>query len=336
VAKLAGVSSGTVSKYFNNPHAMKLTSYQKVEDAVKKLNYTPNLLARNLRVNNSRTIAVIAQEITNPFHATLYNTIRKEAQKYGYSVVLYSASDIDGDLKAIFGSVPANYFSGVIIGYMTDILQSYDFAKSNNVPLVILSNDLNISKTHSDITSVYIDIKSGIAQAVEHLIDLGMRKIAFLGSAKSLQELEPKLSAFKETLIRYNIEPYHIISSKQDFTALSGYQSAKQLIKKAAMPDAIMVASDIMAIGAMRALAECAIHVPTDVLLVSCDDTVLSAMSTPAMTTVHLPIEEASKKAYALLMEQIEKKQSEGQIISFDTTLVVRETTRRVLNEDYA
>lgn len=331
VAKLAGVSSSTVSKYLNNPEAMKAENYLLVENAVKKLNYTPNLLARSLRVNSSRTIAVIAQEITNPFHATLYNIIRKEAQKSGYSVVLYSASDIDGNLDDIFGPVPISYFSGVIIAYLTDILQSYDFAISNiNVPSVVLSNDLGVSKAYPSVTSVYLDIKAGIIQAVEHLISLGMRKIAFLGSTTNPPELEPKLSAFLDTLEKHNLKPCHIINSKQDYTAASGYHSVENLLRMKSLPDAIVVASDIMTLGAMRCLADYGLSIPEDMLLVSCDDTILSSMASPAWTSVCLPVEDASSKACELLIGQIKKQPVEGQVVSFNTNLIVRETTKLV------
>ena len=141
VAKLAGVSVGTVSKYLNTPELLKEEKREAVEDAIKKLNYKPNLFARNLRVQDSKTIAVIAQEIRNPFHAALFNTIRREAMEYNYSVVLYSINDVNRSIDKLFESLPVHYFSGLILCYFHDMEQSISFAKRHDkVPMVIMSN----------------------------------------------------------------------------------------------------------------------------------------------------------------------------------------------------
>ncbi len=332
VAKLAGVSPSTVSKFFNNPGAVKPANYQSIERAVKKLNYTPNMLARNLRVQNSRTVAVIAQEITNPFHAVLYNTIRKKAETCGYSVVLYSASDVGGRLSELFGSFPVSYFSGVIVCYLTDMIQSYDFAMSHpTVPSVVFSNNRDLTQAYPNTASVLIDVKAGVMRAAEHLIGLGMKEIAFLGSSTSHPEHEPKLAAFREVLQKHGLPLSHILNANQDFTALSGYQSAQRLLSMAELPDAIVVASDIMAVGVMRCLTDNGISVPRDILLASCDDIALAAMYAPALTTVRLPIEAASARACELLVELIEKRRpvSDSMVEFFDTELIIRETTRR-------
>ena len=140
VAKLAGVSVGTVSKYLNTPELLREDKRAAVEDAIQKLNYKPNLFARNLRVQDSKTIAVIAQEIRNPFHAALFNTIRKEAMKYNYSVVLYSLNDVNGNFDTLFETLPIHYFSGVISCYFHDMEQSIVFAKRHDkVPMVIMT-----------------------------------------------------------------------------------------------------------------------------------------------------------------------------------------------------
>ncbi len=113
VAKLAGVSPSTVSKYLNNPNSLREMNRIAIEHAIEQLNYTPNLFARHLRVQNSHTIAIVAQEITNPFHATIYNTIRKIALQQNYSVILYSIDNVDGELSSLLDSLPLNFLVGL-------------------------------------------------------------------------------------------------------------------------------------------------------------------------------------------------------------------------------
>lgn len=329
VAKLAGVSPSTVSKYLNNPKLLRESNMKAVQSAIHKLNYTPNLLARNLRVQSSRTIAVVTQEIGNPFHATMYNRIRRDAQEYGYSVVLYSVSDVDGDIAAMFGAVPASYYSGMILCYLIDVPQAYEFALAHaNVPSVVLSNNLYFTQAYPSVSSVFIDVKEGVFQAVEHLAGLGMRRIAFLGSAVRHPDLEPKIAGFRQALNRYGLQPFGILHLHQEFSVTAGYQLAEKLLGGQELPDAVMVDSDIIGMGAMRCLADHHIRVPQDMLLASCDDIELSSVYCPAFTTVHLPIEEASSAACALLLERIGKK-PRREVPRFGASLVVRETTAR-------
>ncbi|MFV0352804.1 MAG: LacI family DNA-binding transcriptional regulator [Oscillospiraceae bacterium] len=330
VAKLAGVSPGTVSKYLNNADGLREPNRLAIEAAIEKLQYTPNLLARNLRINSSSTIAVVAQEITNPFHALLYNTVRKCAQKNNYSVVLYSVDDIKGNIAGMFGQIPVKYFSGILLCYLIDMPQAYSFALANqSVPTVVISNDLHLSEAHPDICSVYIDIKKGIMDVVDHLVGLDMRKIAFLSSATDQPEFEPKMAGFLQALNQHGLEPANIVYPNHEFSAMAGYELASQLLECDEMPDAVIVGSDIMAMGVMRCLADHGIQVPRDLLLASCDNIMLSSVYCPALTTVNLPIEEASSKACQLLLDQISKKPLPGGVTQFSTQLVVRETTNR-------
>ncbi len=334
VAKLAGVSAGTVSKYLNNPLALKESTRTAVEDAIQKLNYIPNLFARNLRVQSARTIAVIAQEISNPFHATIYNTIRKEALKENYSVILYSIDDVDGNLESLLASLPLHYFSGVIICYFHNMDLSFDFARSNpDMPIVVLNNDIKYEEIHKGFQSIYVDFASGIAAATEHLVGLGKRNIAYIGCQTKNTLAEPKLSGFMRVMKRHNLAPHSITHLHKEYSAKTGYESAKIVLEKAERPDAILVDTDIMAIGVMRCLADYGIKVPEDIMLAGFDDIDFSSVYCPALTTVHVPIKEVSVEAFHLLMDQIVNKNCDIKTVHYETNLIVRETTGGFANE---
>lgn len=333
VAKLAGVSVGTVSKYLNTPELLKVDKREAVEDAIKKLNYKPNLFARNLRVQDSKTIAVITQEIRNPFHADLFNTIRKEAMKYNYSVVLYSINDVDGNIDKLFETLPIHYYSGVILCYFHDMEQSINFAKRHDkVPIVIMSNSDRYFSEYDSTKIIHADFTLGIQKVCEHLIGLGNKKIAYIGCKTKDADREPKLKGFLMTMEKYNLKPHSIVRLEKEYTIETGYDSAEQILNQEELPDAILSDTDIMAIGALDCLRNHNVRVPEDIMLASFDNIQFAKYCNPKLTTVHVPIESMSIKAVELLVSQMEKKELSGGEDVFDLELVVRESTKERVN----
>ncbi|PWJ51962.1 LacI family DNA-binding transcriptional regulator [Faecalicatena contorta] len=332
VAKLAGVSVGTVSKYLNTPELLREDKRAAVEDAIQKLNYKPNLFARNLRVQDSRTIAVIAQEIRNPFHAALFNTIRKEAMKHDYSVVLYSISDVNGNIDTLFESLPVHYFSGLILCYFHDMEQSINFAKRHEkVPMVIMSNSNRYFSKYDSNKIVHTDFTRGIQKLCEYLISLGNQNIAYIGCKTKDAAHEPKLNGFLMTMEKHHLKPHSIIRLEKEYTMETGYESAEQILKSGTLPDAILSDTDVMAIGALNCLRDHGVKVPEDMMLASFDNIEFSRYCNPRLTTISVPIENMSIKAVELLISQMENKEYSCKDNGFDLELIVRESTKQLL-----
>jgi len=327
VAKLAGVSPSTVSKYLNNPSSLRKANKIAIERAIKELNYTPNLFARHLRVQDSRTIAIVAQEITNPFHATIYNTIRKIALQQNYSVILYSIDDIDGKLTSLLDSLPINFFSGVIVCYFHDMDKSINFALSNKeLPFVIMSNVPYYSNS-DNIRIVYGDFGLGIEKITEYIIGLGKRRIAYVGCMTRTPEVEPKFRGFMNVMEREGLSPHSVVRLQKEYRAETGYESARIILENPERPDAILVDNDIMAIGVLRCLEDHAIRIPEDIIVTGFDDIAIASYYCPALTTVHVPIEEMSITSFELLFEMMENGGVSSDTPTFIPEVVVRETT---------
>ncbi|RHR32318.1 LacI family transcriptional regulator [Clostridium sp. AF19-22AC] len=329
VAKLAGVSVGTVSKYLNTPELLREDKREAVEDAIQKLNYRPNLFARNLRVQDSKTIAVIAQEIRNPFHAALFNTIRKEAMKYNYSVVLYSINDVNGNIDTLFESLPLHYFSGLVLCYFHDMEQSIAFAKRHDkVPMVIMSNSDRYFNEYDSAKIIHADFTLGIEKICEYLISRGNKNIAYIGCKTKDTAHEPKLKGFLMTMEKYGLKPHSITRLEKEYTMETGYESAGQILKCDTLPDAILSDTDIMAVGALNCLRDHNIKVPDDLMLASCDNIEFARYCCPRLTTVNVPIEAMSIKAVELLVAQMEDKPHLSTGTSFELELIIRESTK--------
>lgn len=328
VAKLAGVSVSTVSKFLHDPESLRENKRVAVEYAIKQLDYKPNLFARNLRRQDSRTIAVIAQEIDNPFHATLYNTIRKEAAKQNYSVVLYSVDDVDGDINKLMRDIPAGYFSGIIIGYFQDMDKSADFAGGyEDVPLVMMSSIEKYTAKFGEDKIVFCDFTRGTYQAIDYLVELGIRDIAYIGCAYRKAELDPKLIGFYEAMEKNGLSPHSVTRLKKSYTIESGYESAKKALENHEYPQAFLVDNDIMCFGVLRCLKDYNIKVPGDISVISFDDINMAKYYAPALTTIHIPIVDMSRCAWKKLFNQIEKDMYKEINDTFIPHLVIRETT---------
>ncbi len=327
VAKLAGVSPSTVSKYLNNPSSLREMNRIAIEHAIEQLNYTPNLFARHLRVQNSHIIAIVAQEITNPFHATIYNTIRKIALQQNYSVILYSIDNVDGELSSLLDSLPLNFFSGIIVCYFHDMDKSMNFALSNkNLPFVIMSN-VPYYQNFDNIRIVYGDFGLGIEKITKYIIDLGKKNIAYVGCMTRVPELEPKFLGFMKIMEKEGLTPHSVVRLQKEYRAETGYESARIIMSHEQIPDAILVDNDIMAMGVLRYLEDNHIRIPEDIIVTGFDDIPMSAFHCPALTTVHVPIEEMSIKSFELLYELMEKGNTPTEIPVFIPEVVARETT---------
>ena len=327
VAKLAGVAPSTVSKYLNDPDSLRDKNRKAVERAIEELNYSPNLFARHLRVQNSHTIAVIAQEITNPFHAKMYNTLRKIAVEKNYSVILYSMNDVDGDLNLLLNSMPLNYFSGIIMCYFHDMDISIDFALSNkSLPFVIMSNVPYFGNS-SNVRIVYGDFGAGIEKITEYIISLGKKKIAYVGCMTRHPENEPKYCGFMRAMDRVGLEPHSVTRLHKEYRAETGYESARIIMDGPIRPDAILVDNDIMAMGVLRYLQDNDIRIPEDLIVTGFDDIAMASYYCPSLTTAHVPIEEMSDQAFRLLLDMMEGKPVSEEIPRLIPEIVIRETT---------
>lgn len=330
VAREAGVSVGTVSKYLNDPKTLTAEKYEVVKQAIQKLRYTPNIHARNLRMNDSRTIALIAQEIDNPFHAKLYSVMRKELLKYDYSIVLHSASDVDGDLSKLFDKLPVEYFSGIVLGYFHDMDKQIEFAKKHTkVPIVIMSNEERYTEKFETSKIVVADFKKGMEKACDYLINCGNNKISYVGcrADDSTEDRDPKLKGFLASMKKHGKIPNSIIRPRKEFSLETGCQSVGLLLKNGEVPDAIVVDSDILTIGIIRGLTDKGFNVPKDVMVMSFDDIDIAEYFWPRLTTVKIPIEEMCISAVKKLLNQIEKTNRKCKSIYRDFEIYERETT---------
>ncbi len=323
VAKLAGVSVGTISKYLNNQGNLKAETRQKVEYAINKLQYKPSPLARSMRTGKTNTIAVIAPDITNPFFAETYNSIRQSATQNGYIPILYTTSDDLKDLRDYLANASIKQVDGIILCFVDDndtIAQLIDEVQKL-IPIVMLSWNMSITKFNC----VSIDVFEGAMKATNHLIALGHKQIAYVGGHDRVSA--EKHSGFLKALKIAGLEPKPEFEFYGDFKLQTGYYAARKFSMLHDMPTAIFAENDILAIGCIKYLLQSNMRVPEDVAVIGFDNIKLSAMYEPSLSTISLPIVQMGEESVKLLVSSMYKSDAKNKVLILKNELIIRNST---------
>lgn len=323
VALKAGVSIATVSRVLNNSdHKVNPATRQKVLGVIKELDYRPNALAKGLLMKKTMTVGIIIPDISNSYYAEIVRGIQDMADQSGYAIILLNTDrNQDRIIKHIYflreKAADGIIFSGGVI-HAEKVLSSLKELRERVVV---------IGRHQVDFSAVVIDDKGGAAKATQHLIELGHRRIGFIGGPDKSNSARDRLSGYKSALTqsRYPIKTNLI--RKGDFTPRSGYLAAKELIQRE-RPTAIFAANDQMALGAIRAIKEQNLKVPDDLSVVGFDDIPVSSYFDPPLTTVEIPKYHIGAVAMEMLMNLISKKNAE-KLRWFHTQLLIRNSTMK-------
>jgi LacI family transcriptional regulator len=326
VAKLAGVSRSTISRVVNQQPNVRDEVRKRVLDVIQTTGYHPHAAARALASQHSWTIGLILPHsvsffFTDPFYPHLTKGIAQACNQFKYTLALFLVSTKE-DEEQIFPRVSRKgLLDGVLVqsGHHGDqwIIGHLIDAK---IPLVVIGRPFR-----SDNVS-YIDIDNINASynAVSHLVRSGRRRVGTItGPVNSTVGIDRK-AGYKKALTERNVKADETLIAEGDFTEMGGYYAMKQLLP--AKPDAIFAASDVMAIGAMRAAHEAGLRIPDDIAFIGFDDLPIATLSDIKLTTVRQPVSQFGSKAVEILMDIIENGINPPRHIILETELVIRES----------
>lgn len=323
VAERAGVSVSTVSRVLTSNAPVQEETKKAVEAAIQTLGYRPNGLARSLRSNETKTLGLIIPDVANPFFPEVAKGVEDAACKRGYSVILCNSGNDRAKEAMYFEVLQERRIDGIIITGSGSLDEYAQLREKEDFPIVFL--DRNAEGLNVD--SVESDSYSGACQAVQHLIQLGHREIAFVSGPSAASTSGRRLRGYIDTLSRHGISPLPENIFPGDFTLEAGRQAGMALLKRARRPTAVFVSSDIGAVGVMMAAESMHLRIPEDLSVVGFDNTLLSMVSRPALTTVSQPKYEMGQQAVRLLIERLKKKRQKVRHVVLGTRLEVRGTT---------
>ena len=297
---------------------------QKVLAAIESVGYTPNIHARNLASGQSRTLGLIISDITNPFFPDLVKSIQERALEEGYEVIVFNTNyDPKRDISSVQRLLELQVRGVMIMTTEMDV-SVVDRLSSRKVAVVFL----DIGKVGPQISNIRINYEMGIQQAVEHLLELGHRQIAFISGPDDFKSAQFRRIAFVKAMKKYksslHTEP---VIYEGDFKLESGQQAVRKFLAQEQRPTAVIAANDLMAVGALHELKRSGLQVPADVSVVGCDDIWLATMTDPQLTTIMIPRPEIGRAAVEAVLETNLAEGQSGHDIKISTQLVVREST---------
>jgi len=341
VAKESGFSSTTVSIVLNNaPLARYIppTTKKRIERAAKKLGYRPNLFARSLRSKRSHTVGVMVFDMTDPYCTLVLRGIENSLYQSSYLPILtdvhnersrferYLEMLLDRRVEALI--VLANWLF-VNIEVLADLEKS-------SIPTVMIGRELQ----NNSVSSVIVDNELGAQSALEHLVSLGHRRIAFIRGPKALADSAPRWKGIRNFAksIGLELDPRLILDLPESSNPISsfeaGYKLTEDLVKQKNPFTALVAFDDMTAFGAIRALAKAGLRVPEHCSVVGFDDVAASSLYTPPLTTVRQPMEAMGTLAVSIALEGInavvEKREASAVHRKLAPELAVRESTRRL------
>lgn len=328
IAKRAGVSQAMVSYVLNKNSNIKIPeeTRQRVLEAMQALGYVPNVLARGLRMGQTKTIGLVVPDNSNPFFAEISRIIEGVGFEQGYSVILCN-SDYNSDKeKAYVDVLLTKQVDGIIFISSGEGEETSQKLWGSQTPFVVVNRDI------SDMNeAVRIDYKMGGYLATKHLLGLGHQRIACITgpvrSPSNAQRLEGYVQALEEAKIA--IDDSFIVAG--DFRIQGGELAMRQLLKLHQPPTAVFACNDLMAMGVIQAVHNHGLKVPEDISLVGFDDIPLAQAIYPTLTTIAQPMVEIANVAMDMLVKQIHGKvtNSRDQIV-LQPKLIARDSTKVV------
>jgi DNA-binding LacI/PurR family transcriptional regulator len=304
VAKRAGVSKSLVSLVMRNSPHVSEARRTAVLKAAKELGYRPNALARGLVQGRTSTIGVLLSDLHNPFFAEIVDGVEEETSISQHKTLLGSGNRDPRRETRTLEAMLERQMDGVIL-VSPSISTSEISATAESIPVVLVGRRVR----NRTLDCVVNDDFAGAVLAVEHLAELGHRRIAHISGGRGAGA-RSRLRGYKHAMQRLNLER-HTQVAPGAYTDRGGYSGAKWLLDAEPLPTAIFASNDFAALGALTAISEAGLSVPDDISLVGYDNTYLATLSNISLSSVNQPRREMGALATRLLMERIDLKRTE-------------------------
>ena len=325
VAKEAGVAVGSVSRYLNGV-GLKEANRRKVEDAIKKLDFKINPIARGLKTNRTRTIGIVIPDFTDIYSTTIVRNIEKKLYEFGYNIFLCDSWGSFEMEKNKVEILVQKLVDGLIIYPCSEDVSHLSKAKADGMPIVTIDmavNDFECDQVLSDnINATY--------KAVEWLIGNNHRKIGLINGHAHRFTSGERLMGYQRAHADYSLEIDPQLVRNSGYGEQSGYESLKELMKLANPPTAVVACNYHTTVGIVKAINHLGIKIPEDLSLIGFDDLGLSEVVKPALSVITQPMEEIGTKAAELVLSRINGEYHDfPAVVRLKTGFVVRDSARR-------
>jgi len=320
VARQAGVSVATVSRYLNNPDLLASATAERVREVMESLHFSPHPAARSLATNRTRTIGLVLNEIGGDFFTPLLEGVLQTASAEGFNLLIFTSNQPQHAGHSMLGPM---YTDGLLV--FLDGLQTPELEALHDAghPIVLIHQS---SPQQLSLPTVTIENKAASRRLVSHLIEEHHRsRVVFLRGPEDNEDSFWREAGYREALDIHHLPFINELISTGGFDRFEARQSIRALIRRRVEFDAVFSGDDDAAIGVLQALKEEGLDVPSQVSVVGFDDQRLAPFLSPPLTTVHAPTDQVGISAVQQLVHLIHRQPVEP-VILLPTTLVLRQS----------
>lgn len=318
---MAGVSTSTVSHVINKDRFVSEAIREKVESAIKALNYAPSALARSLKINQTRTIGMLITASTNPFYSELVRGVERNCFERGYSLVLCNTEGDEQRMNSNLETLMQKRVDGLLLlctethQPSREILQRYP-----SVPTVMM----DWAPFDGDSDLIQDNSLLGGDMATQYLINKGHTHIACIAGPLDKTPARLRLEGYRDAMARAGLTIHDGDEIIGNFEFSGGFEAMQMLLALEARPQAVFICNDAMAVGAYLALYQAGLRVPQDIAIVGYDDIELAQYMTPPLTTIHQPKDELGELAIDVLIHRISDPTQQQQRLQLTPVLMER------------
>lgn len=325
VAARAGVSVGTVSNVINAPEKVSARTVEKVQTAITELGFVRNEAARQLRAGHSRAIGLVILDVSNPFFTDLARGAEDRAAAAGFAIVLGNSDQRPERETGYLDFFEEQRLQGLLISPVGDITARLVRLRELGIPSVLVDR----TSADSSFSSVSVDDIAGGALAVQHLLDNGRRRIAFVGGPFEIRQVADRMEGARRATAAVEGASIEVIETTA-LTVLEGRRIGEEILGRPAgeLPDAIFAGNDLIAMGVLQALnMHGSLHVPRDIALIGYDDIDFARAAVVPLSSIRQPSALMGETALDILLEQAADPTLPPRHVVFQPELVVREST---------
>ena len=324
VARLAGVSARTVSNVVSGTVNVSSGTRERVLAAIEQLDYRPSEIGRMLRSGRTGMAALVVPDLDNPYFAELARKLIEAARRHGYTLMIEQTDGVrDRERELLARADTKAIFDGLIVSPLALTDDDLSRASRTQRPVVLLGEE-----THPGFDHVQIDNFAAARDAVEHLLSTGRERVVAVGAQRTGESSSSlRLSGFQEAMAAAP-QAKAEVAYVESFSRRGGAEATRRVLRGGTLPDALFCFSDLIALGALRALHEAGVAVPEQVAVVGFDDIEDGRYGRPSLTTVAPDKAAIAQAAMDALVRRIDGDDSEPQRVLAPHHLAERESTR--------
>lgn len=327
VARMAGVSTTTVSHVINKTRFVAEKTSEKVWAAVEELNYAPSAVARSLKCNTTRTFGMLVTKSTNPFFAEMVHGVEEYCYREGYTLILCNTEGNLEKQRDYLRMLSEKRVDGLLVmcSDLSEELLSL-LERKRDLPMVVM----DWGSQHIDTDCIQDNAELGGYLATKHFIDNGHHKIACISGQLDKTTCKERLKGYQRALKEAGIEINDNWIVEADFEADAAKIAAQELVDLEDRPTAVFCFNDIMALAAISTFNRNGLSIPNDISIIGYDNIDLTEHFSPPLTTIHQPKRRLGKTAVKLLMERMANKNTKQQVFEMQPKLIERESVKQL------